>query len=268
MSRLQVLTIAGSDSGGGAGIQADIKTFQERGVFGTSVITAVTAQNTNGVQGIYKVPLEGVQQQLDSIFSDFDIKAMKTGMLVDETYMALVADYLAKLTDVQLVVDPVMVAKGGAHLMENQAVKIMQERIVPLATLLTPNIPEAEELTGMKIETEQDMVEAAKILQEMGSKNIVVKGGHAQNDAYSRDYLLMEDGRERWYESPRIPTKDTHGTGCTFSACITAELAKGNSMEDAVAVGKEFIQAAIANPIDVGHGHGPTNHWAYGEEAK
>lgn len=265
MSKLQVLTIAGSDSGGGAGIQADIKTFQERDVFGTSVITAVTAQNTHGVQGVYKVPLEGVQQQLESIFDDFSIQAIKTGMLVDDTYMTLIADFLEKHPTIPLVVDPVMIAKGGANLMENNAVKVMQDRIVPIATLLTPNIPEAEELAEISIRTEADMMEAAKILQKIGSKNIVIKGGHTLNKDFARDYLLMEDGSDHWYDAPRIDTPDTHGTGCTYSACITAELAKGETMKQAVAIGKAFIHAAIANPINVGHGHGPTNHWAYGE---
>jgi len=268
MSKAQVLTIAGSDSGGGAGIQADIKTFQERGVFGTSVITAVTAQNTLGVQGIYRVPLEGVQKQLDSIFSDFTIHAIKTGMLVSEAYMELVADELEKYSGTLLVIDPVMVAKGGALLMEKQALEIMKLRMVPLATVLTPNIPEAEELSGMTIQTKEDMKKAAKVLQKFGSKNVVIKGGHTENDKWATDYLLMEDGKERWYKSPRIATKDTHGTGCTFSACITAELAKGKSVEKAVEIAKVFIQAAISHPIEVGHGHGPTNHWAYREEKK
>lgn len=268
MSKLQVLTIAGSDSGGGAGIQADIKTFQERGVFGTSVITAVTAQNTLGVQAIYKVPLEVVQKQLDSIFSDFTIHGIKTGMLVNEAYMELLADELEKYPGIQLVIDPVMIAKGGAHLMENQALETMKLRMVPLATVLTPNIPEAEELSGMAIQTKEDIKKAAKVLQKLGSKNVIIKGGHIENDKCARDYLLMADGKERWYESPRIATKDTHGTGCTFSACITAELAKGQSVERAVEIAKAFIQAAISHPIEVGHGQGPTNHWAYGEEKK
>lgn len=266
MRKLQVLTIAGSDSGGGAGIQADLKTFQERGVFGTSVITAVTAQNTLGVQGIYKVPVAGVKQQLDAIFSDFDISTLKTGMLVDADYMVLVADALAQHPDIQVVVDPVMVAKGGAHLMADQAVAAMKSRIIPLATVLTPNLPEAEELTAIKIQSEADMKQAAQILQAMGSKNVVIKGGHASNDDRARDYLLLADGSEQWFETPRIATKDTHGTGCTFSACLTAELAKGKTIVEAVAIAKAFIQAAIANPIGVGHGHGPTNHWAYGRD--
>lgn len=266
MSKRQVLTIAGSDSGGGAGIQADIKTFQERGVFGTSVITAVTAQDTLGVHGTYKVALEGVQKQLDAIFSDFDIKAMKTGMLIDGNYMTLIANTLELYPEIPLVVDPVMVAKGGVSLMENKAVAAMRERILPLVTLLTPNMPEAEALVGQDIKTDDDIKQAAKLLQKMGIKNVLIKGGHSNNNECARDYLLMENGKERWYESPWIITKDTHGTGCTLSACITAELAKGKPLEEAVEIGKDFIQAAISHPINVGHGHGPTNHWAYREE--
>lgn len=266
MNKLQVLTIAGSDSGGGAGIQADLKTFQERGVFGTSVITAVTAQNTLGVQGIYRVPLAGVKQQLAAIFSDFDISALKTGMLVDAEYMELVAAELAQYPDIQVVVDPVMVAKGGAHLLAEQAVTAMKSHIVPLATVLTPNIPEAEELTALKIQSEAAMKQAAQILQAMGSRNVIIKGGHAGNEERARDYLLLADGSEQWLETPRIATQATHGTGCTFSACLTAELAKGKTVAEAAAIAKAFIQAAIANPIGVGHGHGPTNHWAYGRE--
>ncbi|GEK91187.1 bifunctional hydroxymethylpyrimidine kinase/phosphomethylpyrimidine kinase [Alkalibacterium kapii] len=265
MSKIQVLTIAGSDSGGGAGIQADIKTFQERDVFGTSVITAVTAQNTLGVHGIYKVPLNGVRAQMDAVFSDFDIAAMKTGMLVDETYISLIAEELSTHSEIHLVVDPVMVAKGGAHLMETQALKAMRDELAPLATVLTPNIPEAEELTGMQIKSEEDMKKAAAILQEKGSRNVLIKGGHMADKDCARDYLLMENQTERWYETPRIETKNTHGTGCTFSACIAAELAKGKSVEKAVETGKAYIQAAISQPIHVGNGHGPTNHWAYRE---
>lgn len=265
MGKRQVLTIAGSDSGGGAGIQADIKTFQERKVFGTSVITAVTAQNTLGVQGIFKVPHEGVRQQMQSVFADFDISVLKTGMLVDETYITLIVEELKLHPEIQIVVDPVMIAKGGADLMEKQALMAMRDKLVPLADILTPNIPEAEELTGLKIKTKADMKTAAAILQEKGSKNIVIKGGHMANTPYACDYLLMEDQSERWFESPRIDSKDTHGTGCTFSACIAAELAKGKSVEEAVEVGKKYIQAAIAHPIHVGNGHGPTNHWAYRE---
>ncbi|MGO1748409.1 bifunctional hydroxymethylpyrimidine kinase/phosphomethylpyrimidine kinase, partial [Alkalibacterium gilvum] len=156
MSKRQVLTIAGSDSGGGAGIQADVKTFQERNVFGTSVITAVTAQNTLGVHGIYNVPLEGVRAQMDAVFSDLDIAALKTGMLVDESYITLIADELATHPDIPSVIDPVMVAKGGALLMKTEALKAMRDKLVPMATVVTPNIPEAEALAGMQIKTEED----------------------------------------------------------------------------------------------------------------
>lgn len=268
MTKVQVLTIAGSDSGGGAGIQADIKTFQERNVFGTSVLTAVTSQNTKGVHGIHKIPLDAVKSQLDAIFDDFNISALKTGMLVDRSYISFIASELRKRPLVYLVVDPVMIAKGGAHLMENEALETMREELVPLATVITPNIPEAEELSGIKIKTESDMEEAAAFLQKLGSKNVIIKGGHAMNNEWANDYLLMQDGTGRWFKSPRIHTNDTHGTGCAFSACMTAELAKGKPVEAATEISKAFIQAAIENPIHVGHGHGPTNHWAYGADHK
>lgn len=265
MTRKQVLTIAGSDSGGGAGIQADLKTFQERRVFGTSVITAVTAQNTLGVHGVHPIPHDMVQQQIEAIFSDFEIAAMKTGMLVDGSYMKLIAEELKKHPKIPLVIDPVMIAKGGAALMENDAVDVMKASLLPLVDVLTPNIPETEALTSLTIKTHEDMIKAAYALQNMGSRNIVVKGGHFEDETEAADLLLTEKGEEIWLTSPRIDTKDTHGTGCTFSACITAELAKGHSVKESVQVAKEYIQAAISYPLTIGQGHGPTNHWAYRE---
>lgn len=265
MTVSQVLTIAGSDSGGGAGIQADLKTFQERKVFGTSVLTAITAQNTLGVHGVHPVPHEMVQQQLDVIFSDFEISAIKTGMLVDSSYMRLIADKLAEHSKIPLVVDPVMIAKGGVALMEDSAPEVMKKYLLPLVDILTPNLPEAEVLTGITIETHEDMLEAGKLLQQMGVKNVVVKGGHFKDEKEAIDLLLMENGEEIWLTAPRIDTKDTHGTGCTFAACIAAELGKGESVEQAVRTAKQFIQAAIETPLHIGNGHGPTNHWAYGE---
>jgi hydroxymethylpyrimidine/phosphomethylpyrimidine kinase len=267
MSRKQVLTIAGSDSGGGAGIQADIKTFQERGVFGMSVLTAITAQNTTGVQDVHAIPLDKVQAQLDSIFSDFDVTAIKTGMLVNGEYMELIAKELKKHSEIPLVIDPVMIAKGGHPLMEESAVEIMKKELVPLATVITPNIPEAEALTGLTIKNQQDMEKVAKILQELGSKHVVIKGGHALEEEEATDLLLLENGESVWLKAERIDTKDTHGTGCTYSACIAAEIGKGEPVEEAVRTGKAFIHAAIKHGINVGNGHGPTNHWAYREEA-
>ncbi|EXJ24063.1 Hydroxymethylpyrimidine phosphate kinase ThiD [Alkalibacterium sp. AK22] len=264
----EVLTIAGSDSGGGAGIQADLKTFQEQEVFGMSIITAVTAQNTTGVQGVHPVPLVMVKEQWDSIFADFNVKAMKTGMLVNGDYMKLIAAAYRELNTIPLVIDPVMIAKGGHPLMEEQAIAVMRDELAPLATVITPNIPEAEALTDMKIETKQDMREAAKRLHRKGSKNVVIKGGHAMDKEQADDLLLLEDGKEIWLSAQRIDTQNTHGTGCTFAACITAELGKGKNVEAAVRTAKAFILAAIRDSLNIGQGHGPTNHWAYNKEKK
>ncbi len=259
----QALTIAGSDSGGGAGIQADLKTFQERLVFGTSVIVAITAQNTQGVHGIHKIPVPMIEAQLEAVFSDFDIHALKTGMLPDIDTMHAVADFLQKHADIPVVVDPVMIAKGGASLMENEAAQTLIDRILPLATVLTPNVPEAEVITGITIKNLDDLLEAAKKIQSMGVKNVVIKGGHRLETENAEDILITEDGEVFHFASERIDTVRTHGTGCTYSACITAELAKGASVKEAVQTAKAFIAAAIKDGIEVGHGHGPTNHWAY-----
>lgn len=259
----QALTIAGSDSGGGAGIQADLKTFQERHVFGTSVIVAVTAQNTLGVQAIHKVPLNIVNEQLRSVFSDFSIGALKTGMLPDTEIMCAVAAELRKHPEIPVVVDPVMIAKGGASLMENEAAATLIREILPLSTVLTPNVPEAEVITGMTITNADDLLAAAKKIQGMGARNVVIKGGHRLETIDAEDILLAENGEVVRLNAERIDTVRTHGTGCTYSACITAELAKGKSVKEAVTTAKAFIAAAIADGILVGHGHGPTNHWAY-----
>ncbi|TVP90415.1 bifunctional hydroxymethylpyrimidine kinase/phosphomethylpyrimidine kinase [Alkalibacterium sp.] len=264
----QVLTIAGSDSGGGAGIQADLKTFQERDVFGLSVITAVTAQNTLGVQAVHPVPLDSVRNQWDSIFTDFNVSAIKTGMLVNGDYMELMSEVYSGFTAIPLVIDPVMIAKGGHSLMEETAIQVMKDKLAPLAHVITPNIPEAEALTGIAIESKADMLEAAKNLQANGSRNVVIKGGHALDKDKAEDLLLLENGERVWLSTERIDTKDTHGTGCTFSACIAAELGKGQTVEQAVRTAKAYIQAAIKNGLDIGHGHGPTNHWAYRKEVQ
>lgn len=261
----QVLTIAGSDSGGGAGIQADLKTFQERKVFGMSIIVAVTAQNTRGVQGSYPLPLEAVQAQFDSIFSDFDVSAMKTGMLVGSSYIQLIAAEIQKRPEIPYILDPVMIAKGGSALMEDNAISDLIKYLVPLATLVTPNIPEAERIADISIETKEDMIKAAKIIQSQGAKNVLLKGGHLEESQseIASDYLLLENEEDQWFENDRVYTENTHGTGDTLASCIVAELAKGSEMKEAVALGIDFVNAAISDEIDVGHGHGPTNHWSY-----
>lgn len=261
MTRPQVLTIAGSDSGGGAGIQADLKTFQELGVFGTSVLTAVTAQNTRGVHGVEAVSPELVTQQLDAVGSDFSIAACKTGMLFDAARIEVVAAGVRRHAFRRLVVDPVMVAKGGASLLQDSAVEALQTSLLPLATVVTPNVPEAEVLTGMTIRTFEDRIQAAERMLAYGVHAVILKGGHL--DGESADDVVMTASEMFLLSAPRIQTSDTHGTGCTFSAALTAELAKGRSIIDAALTAKRFIQSAITHGLDIGAGHGPTNHWAY-----
>ncbi|WCK54924.1 bifunctional hydroxymethylpyrimidine kinase/phosphomethylpyrimidine kinase [Aneurinibacillus sp. Ricciae_BoGa-3] len=262
MSVNKALTIAGSDSGGGAGIQADLKTFQELDVFGMSALTAVTAQNTLGVQGVYPLEIEAVARQIDSIGEDLGADAVKTGMLFSSEIIRTIADKIKQYGWRNLVVDPVMVAKGGAPLLQQEAVKAVIEHLLPLAMVITPNIPEAEVLAGMAIQNLADREEAASVIKQMGAQYVVIKGGHDEASDNLAD--LLYDGTEFIYlESRRIPTRHTHGTGCTFSAAIAAELAKGNTVTDAVQTAKDFIQAAIEDSLEIGAGHGPTNHWAF-----
>ncbi len=257
----QVVTIAGSDSGGGAGIQADLKTFQARRVFGMSIVIALTAQNTLGVQASLPIPCEFIDAQFASLAADFKIRACKTGMLADQEHVAAVVKNLQQVDFGPLVVDPVMIAKGGHPLLTEDAIQTIKEELLPLATIVTPNLPEAEVLVGYDIKTENDMIQAAKDLQKLGVDHIVVKGGHKAGKD-SADYILLADGTSFWLRAPRIETPNTHGTGDTFSSCIVAELAQGASVKDAIITAKAFIQGAIQDGISVGHGHGPTNHWA------
>ncbi|GAB6182025.1 bifunctional hydroxymethylpyrimidine kinase/phosphomethylpyrimidine kinase [Desulfotomaculum defluvii] len=258
----KALTIAGSDSGGGAGIQADLKTFQELGVYGMSALTAITAQNTLGVQGVYPLPIEAVQQQIRSIGEDMGTDVVKTGMLFSSEIIQVVAEQIKHYQWQNVVVDPVMIAKGGASLLQSQAVVALKKYLLPLATIITPNIPEAEVLTGMTIITLEDRQEAAKHLQHLGAAYVVIKGGHDEGETDVID--LLYDGQGfTYFTGKRVNTKNTHGTGCTFASAIAAQLAKGMHIKDAVKTSKAFIQAAIENQIEVGHGNGPTNHWAY-----
>lgn len=265
MTSIQALSIAGSDSGGGAGIQADIKTFQMRGVFATTALTAVTAQNTLGVSAIHQLPPDIIDAQIHAVAGDFQIRACKIGMLGDAASINTVAQALRRYDLGRVVVDPVMIAKGGAPLLQSDAVAALREQLLPLADVLTPNLPEAEALCGIAVHDDDSAWRAAQALQRMGAKNVVIKGGHWQNSgsAVCRDWVLL-DGERFVLDAPRTPTAQTHGTGCTFSACIAAELAKGNSTAAAVRTAKAFISAAIARPLNIGSGHGPTNHWAYG----
>jgi hydroxymethylpyrimidine/phosphomethylpyrimidine kinase len=255
----RVLTIAGSDSGGGAGIQADLKTITALGGFGMSVITALTAQNTLGVLGIHEIPADFVAMQFDAVASDIGIDAAKTGMLASMETMRLVAAKVRQYGIEKLVVDPVMVAKGGARLIREDAVEALIKELIPLACVVTPNIPEAEVLSGMKIAGPEDMRTAAAVISKLGARHVVIKGGHLSGAATD----VLFDGR-RFYDfsTERIATGDTHGTGCTFSAAIATGLAAGKSVHDAVDAAKKYIQEAIRHAWRIGGGHGPTNHFA------
>ncbi|SDF21343.1 hydroxymethylpyrimidine/phosphomethylpyrimidine kinase [Fontibacillus panacisegetis] len=259
----RALTIAGSDSGGGAGIQADIKTFQELDVFGMSAITAVTAQNTLGVHGVYPLTVDAVVQQIDAIGGDLGLDALKTGMLFSAEIIRAVADRISHFGWRQVVVDPVMVAKGGAKLLQSEAVEAITSSLLPLARIVTPNIPEAEVLTGLQINSMTDIREAARHLMDFGPSMVVIKGGHAAEDQ-EEVVDLVYDGRSfTEFAHTRIHTVHTHGTGCTFSSAITAGLAKGMSAEESIKMARTYIQFAIEDSLGIGGGHGPTNHWAY-----
>ncbi|MCR2803870.1 bifunctional hydroxymethylpyrimidine kinase/phosphomethylpyrimidine kinase [Paenibacillus soyae] len=266
-SRRQVpraLTIAGSDSGGGAGIQADLKTFQELGVFGMSAITAVTAQNTTGVQAVYPLSPEAVTEQIRSVGRDIRVDALKTGMLFSHEIIEAVAASLEEFKWTRVVVDPVMVAKGGSVLLQDAALSAFKRKLLPLVEVVTPNIPEAERLTGMTIRNASNKRDAAKQLIDLGIRYVVMKGGHETGeeavDLLYDGYCFSE------FSAKRIDTVHTHGTGCTFSAALTAGLAHGLSVELAVQQAKAFIQAAIEDGIQIGGGIGPTNHWAYRQQ--
>ena len=260
MGVTRVLTIAGSDSGGGAGIQADLKTITVLGGFGMSVITALTAQNTLGVQGVYEVPENFVEKQFDSVATDIGIDAAKTGMLANSKIIRVVSKKLRQYGINKLVVDPVMVAKGGAPLIVNEAKKSLIEELLPLALIITPNIPEAEELAKIKVSSIDDMKKSAEIICGLGAKNVVVKGGHLAGNPVD----ILYDGKNfHEFTSERIDTKNTHGTGCTFSAAITTKLAEGKSVFEAVKTAKEYTTTAIRFSLNIGSGHGPTNHLAH-----
>jgi hydroxymethylpyrimidine/phosphomethylpyrimidine kinase len=255
---LRALTIAGSDSGGGAGIQADLKTFSAFGVYGMSVLTAITAQNTVGVQGIETLTPAFIRTQFESVVSDIGVDALKTGMLGTAAVVAAVAAMIADAGLTNLVVDPVMVAKSGDHLLAEDAVHALRTLLLPLALVITPNVPEAETLVGGPIETVDDMKAAAQRLHDLGPRWIVVKGGHMGGETVTD--LLYDGTAFQSLDTPRIETPHTHGTGCTFSAAMTACLAKGRSVPDAFAAAKRYTHAAIAAAPGLGHGHGPLNH--------
>ncbi|WP_245728794.1 bifunctional hydroxymethylpyrimidine kinase/phosphomethylpyrimidine kinase [Thalassobacillus cyri] len=257
------LTIAGSDSSGGAGIQADLKTFQELKSYGMSVITSVTAQNTTGVQGVHHLPPVMIKQQLEAIQADMPLHALKTGMIADIRMMKVVAEAIPYF-QAPYVMDPVMVATSGDVLMESEARFYLREHLIPLTNLVTPNIPEAEMITEKNIESAADMEASAEhIVHGFGAGAALVKGGHRMGEALD----VLYDGKKMYrFTSDRITTKNTHGTGCTYSAAITAYLSQGVPLEEAVRRAKVYITAGIRHGFSIGKGNGPTNHWAIREE--
>lgn len=258
MGIARALTIAGSDSGGGAGIQADLKSFAALGVHGMSVVSAITAQNTLGVQFIHEVPVEVVETQLRSVVSDIGVDACKTGMLPTPECVEVVAALVRELRLPNLVVDPVLVAKGGRSLMQEEARAALLQRLLPLATVVTPNLDEAAALLWQKVRSLEEMRAAAKALHAFGAKWIVIKGGHRDDAARALD-IAYDGSAFLELEAPRIATKNTHGTGCVFSAAIAAGLAKGLSVEKALRGAKDFVTKAIAESYALGTGHGPVN---------
>lgn len=255
------LTIAGSDPSGGAGIQADLKTFHELQTYGMSVISSITAQNTTGVQDVHHVPVSMIEQQATSIIDDMPIHALKTGMLANVEIMEVVADVVSRM-NAPYVMDPVMVAASGDHLISPDSQDYLKNELLALTTMVTPNIPEAEQLTGMPIHSEKDMEKAAiTIVKDLGASTALVKGGHLVDEENAVDVFF--DGENiALFSSQRVHTKNSHGTGCTLSAAITAYLAKGYSMIPAIELAKKYITQAIRHSLDLGKGSGPTNHWA------
>lgn len=253
-----VLTIAGSDTCGGAGIQADLKTFSAQGTYGMSVITAVTVQNTQGVFGCQDISPAIIQGQIDAIFTDIEVSAVKIGMVSQIETIHAIADKLEEYQPKNIVLDPVMISKSGFPLMQEEAMDALITRLVPLAHVITPNLPEAEVITGMTITNLEEMEAAAKVIYKMGAKNVLMKGGHLEDSAtdllYNGESILLLEG-------DRIQTKNTHGTGCTLSSCIAANLAKGKSIAEAVRISKDYITTAILHSLEIGKGVGPTNHF-------
>lgn len=252
------MTIAGSDSGGGAGVQADLKTFSALGVYGASTLTAITAQNTVAVTAVHEIPIEIIAAQIEAVVTDIGVDAVKTGMLSSPAIVQVVAREVQRHGVANLVVDPVMVAKSGDALLREEAVDSVRTQLLPLAALVTPNLPEAETLTGMTISSEQDVKEAAARILGMGARAVVIKGGHREGPASD----LFYDGNDfAEFTSERIDTVNTHGTGCTFASAAAAGLAQGMTVLDAVAQAKRYVTEAIRNSYPLGRGHGPVHHF-------
>ncbi|MBN9440840.1 bifunctional hydroxymethylpyrimidine kinase/phosphomethylpyrimidine kinase [Bosea sp. (in: a-proteobacteria)] len=257
------LTIAGSDSSGGAGIQADLKTFAAHQVYGASVIVALTAQNTQAVRAIHPVPADFVAAQIDAVFEDLDVAAVKIGMLATAELIETVADGLERHGARNIVLDPVMIAASGGRLLQEDAIEALKRRLLPLATLVTPNLPEAAALLGTAMaQTEEAAAEQGSAIAALGAANVLVKGGHASG-ADSVDVLVSQGGQRQRFVAPRIETLNTHGTGCTLSSAIASGLAHGIALDEAVSLAKRYISSAIAasDEVRVGHGHGPVHHF-------
>ena len=257
MKMKTALTIAGSDCSGGAGIQADLKTMTMNGVYAMSAITALTAQNTTGVRAIQESTPDFLKQQLDAIFEDIYPDAVKIGMVASSELIRVIADRLRYYDAKNVVIDPVMVATSGSALMKNNAVKTLIEELLPVSTLVTPNIPEAQVLSGLTIETKEDMIAVAKRIGDRYHCAVLLKGGHSMNDAND---LLYANGVLTWFEGKRIHNPNTHGTGCTLSSAITSNLAKGFTLAESVQRAKDYISGALAAMLDLGKGSGPMNH--------
>lgn len=253
-----LLTIAGSDSSGGAGIQADLKTFAAHGTFGMSVITAVTAQNTCGVTKVQNIDCEVVKAQIEAVFDDIRVDAVKIGMVSQPEIIETIGACLRHYQPEIIVVDPVMISKSGYPLLAPEACATLIRELLPLATLLTPNLPEAEAITGLKAETKEEMRPVAEKIIALGAKSVLVKGGHLSDTA---DDLLFDGSTEVWFPGKRIATKNTHGTGCTLSSSLAANLAKGLSLKEAVAASKAYVTTAIEHGLALGSGCGPTHHF-------
>lgn len=252
------LTIAGSDSGGGAGIQADLKTFSAHGVYGMSVITAVTAQNTQGVLAIQDIDQEIIEKQLEAVFEDLPVNSVKIGMVSKIETIQAIRNKLTYYKPEFIVLDPVMVSKSGHHLLKEESTATLLELLLPLATIITPNLPEAEVIVGREIHTHEEMEEAAVEIYKMGPKNVFIKGGHLKEDATD---ILYDGEKFTYFKQQRIDTKNTHGTGCTLSSAMASNLALGYSIEESVKKAKEYITLAIEHSLDIGKGVGPTHHF-------
>ena len=253
----KVLTVAGSDSSGGAGIQADIKTITAHGMYAMSAITALTAQNTMGVTGVLNADADFVGKEIDAVFDDIYPDSVKIGMVSESDIICVIADRLKKYGAKNIVLDPVMVSTSGCRLISKEAEKTLVEHLMPIADIITPNIPEAEVLSGLEIKCESDMISAAERISEFYGGCILVKGGHLVNDATD---LLYKGGKVKWFSSPRIDNPNTHGTGCTLSSAIACALADGKSIEESIKSAKEYLTGALSAMLDLGHGSGPLNH--------